>query len=192
MLDEAPPLKRVLAEPQRRRFTVAEVWAMIEHGIIDPDEKFELIDGDFLPMSPKNHRHERTKHILNRALGRVIDDSLFVGIETTIYLDEWTFVEPDLVVVPERLRTEEVTGPDILVAIEIADTSLRRDRDLKAPRYAQAGVPLFWLIDVNARRITIHERPVDGVWTLIRVAGEADVLTVPALPGFSFRLADAD
>ncbi len=182
---DAPTVKTVIGADGmlRRRFTVAEVWSMIEHGIIDPDERFELIDGEFFPMSPKYDPHERIKHVLTRALGRVIDDALFVAVETTLYLDDATFFEPDIIVFPSRLRTEEVGGADVLIAIEIADSSLRRDRDIKAPRYAQAGVPLFALIDVNARTITVHEAPVDGVWSRVRVLTGTDELTVAGAAG---------
>jgi Uma2 family endonuclease len=192
MLDEVLTRQRVLPEPTRRRFTVAEAIAMVEAGVIPEDERFEMIDGDILAMSPLHHAHESVKLSLVEALMDKVDRRRWrVGVETSLYVDERSFVNPDVSVLPRDVRTDEARGPDTCLVVEVADTTPRRDRDEKGPLYARAGVPLFWLIDVNARRITIHERPVDGVWTLIRVAGEADVLTVPALPGFSFRLAEA-
>ncbi len=180
------------ADPGRRLFTVAECVRMLDAEIIPGDERFELIEGDIISMSPLHHAHEAIKSSLIEALVDAIDRKRWrVGSETSLYLDELSFLNPDVSVIPRATPTHEVMARDTALIVEISDSTLRRDKLRKAPLYARHGAPVFWLIDVNARTIAVHEAPVDGVWSRVRVLTGTDELTVPALPGFSFRLADA-
>ena len=97
------------------------------------------------------------KSALNIAIARALPENLWMGVETTIYLSPNTFVEPDLVVYPNGIRLEEVKGSDILLAIEVALTSLAYDRGLKAQLYARHGFNELWVIDA-ARRVTFSIR----------------------------------
>lgn len=188
----APPrLTRAADGLDRRRFTVAEIEAMQEAGIIHPDENFELIEGDIVPMQAKNHPHERVKSALNLALARALPDTLWLGIETSVRLAADTFVEPDLCVYPRHLRLEDVRGGDLVVAIEVADSTLGYDRGLKRRLYAKHGVPLYWSIDATKRTTLILTKPrPDGDWEVVTELGPDATLAVPALPDFAFRLAD--
>jgi Uma2 family endonuclease len=120
----------------RRSFTVAEILRMQDAGIISDDENFELIEG-----------------------ARSLPDPLWLGVASTIYLSANTFVEPDLVVYPRGIKLEEVKGSDILLAIEVALTSLAYDRGLKARLYASHGVNELWVIDADRRRTFVHSSP---------------------------------
>ena len=95
-------------------------------------------------MQAKTHVHELIKSALNIGIVRALPEWLWLGVETTIYLSANTFVEPDLVVYPKGIKLEEVRGSDILLAIEIALTSLDYDRGLKAGLYARHGVNELW------------------------------------------------
>src|SRR5436305_10501929 len=94
----------------RRAFTVSEVLRMQEDGIISEDENFELIEGEIVPMQAKSHVHELLKSALNYHLVRSLPDTLWFGVETTVYLSEDTFVEPDLAVYPRGMKLESVRG----------------------------------------------------------------------------------
>ena len=143
----------------RRAFTVAEVERMLEAGIIDRDENFELIEGEIVPMAAKNHVHERVKSTLNLALARALPDHLWLGVESTVRLSEITYVEPDLAVWPKALRLEQVRGPDVLLAIEVADTSFAFDRGRKAQLYASYGFTELWVVEANSRTSYVHTGP---------------------------------
>ncbi len=106
----------------RRAFTVDEILRMQEAGIIGEDENFELIEGEIVPMQAKTHVHELIKSALTLKLARALPDDLWLGIESTMYVSERTFVEPDLVVYRRGMKLEDVKGPDILLAIEVALT----------------------------------------------------------------------
>ncbi len=172
----------------RRSFTVTEILRMQDAGILAEDENFELIEGEIVPMQAKTHVHELLKSALNIAIARALPDSLWMGVETTIYLAPNTFVEPDLVVYPKGIKLEEVKGSDILLAIEVALTSLPYDRGLKSQLYARHRFREVWVVDA-ARRVTFVHREPDGEgWRSIGERGPDEALSLAALPDFSMRL----
>jgi Uma2 family endonuclease len=175
--------------PPRRAFTVDEILRMQDAGIIHEDENFELIEGEIVPMQAKNSLHERIKLALNRALSRSLPDALQLGIETTLYLSERTFIEPDLTVFP-MMETQKVRGPDILLAIEIADSSLAYDRGLKAQLYARYDVRELWVIDAKKPVTHIYKAPENGKWTSVEIKGAEDALVHPIAPRFAVRLGE--
>jgi Uma2 family endonuclease len=174
----------------RRSFTVDEILRMQETGIISEDENFELIEGEIVPMQAKTHLHELMKSALGIAISRALPSGLWLGFETTIYLTPRTFVEPDLVVYPHGLKLETVKGGDIVLAIEVALTSLPYDRGLKSELYARHGVQEFWVVDAAQRQTYAHRAPVSGAWTERFELGPLDELRHPALPGFALKLGD--
>ncbi|MGH6797451.1 MAG: Uma2 family endonuclease [Roseiarcus sp.] len=172
----------------RRSFTVAEILRMQDTGIIAEDENFELIEGEIVPMQAKTHMHELIKSALTIGIARALPDRLWLGVESTIYLSANTFVEPDLVIYPRGVKLEDVKGSDILLAIEVAATSLAYDRDLKARLHARYGVNELWVIDAERRRTFVHSGPGPAGWRTIVERGREDALTLAALPGLSARL----
>jgi len=172
----------------RRSFTVAEILRMQDAGIISDEENFELIEGEIVPMQAKTHVHELIKSALNIAIARALPERMWLGVETTIYLSPNTFVEPDLVIYPKGIKLEEVKGSDILLAIEVALTSLDYDRGLKARLYARHGFNEFWVIDAARRRTFIHSGSGADRWRSIVERGPEAALTFAALPCFSVRL----
>ena len=173
----------------RRAFTVDEIRRMQDAGIVDPDERFELLEGDIVLMQANNYVHERNKLALNRALSRALPDTLQLGVETSAYLSMITFVKPDLSIFP-MMNTEDVRGTDIILSIEVANSSLRKDLNLKAGIYAKYGVRELWVID--ARKLVTHvfRAPVENVWTHRETWPADAVLTHEAAPGFRMRLSD--
>jgi len=174
---------------ERRAFTAEEIYRMQDLGIIDDDEGFELIEGDIVMMPSKNAPHERFKLALNRALSRALPDTLQLGVETSLVLGERAIFEPDLSVFP-MMDSTSVRGPDVLLAIEVATTTLRKDLKLKAALYAKYGVRELWVIDTTALATTIHRAPERGVWRSVEKLPADAVLTHPCAPGFAIRLAD--
>lgn len=142
----------------RRPWTRGEIEAMVATGIIAEDERFELIGGEVVPMSPKGAPHELVKIELNQHLQRIRPAELSIAQETTLWLDEISFVEPDFCVWPRSIPPVEQRGHDVLLAIEIADTSLSYDRGRKIGIYAAYGVNEVWVIDANRLVTHVHRR----------------------------------
>jgi Uma2 family endonuclease len=134
----------------RRPWTVAEIEAMVAAGIIDEDERFELIGGEVVPMLPKGGRHEMVKLDLNRHFQRTGPDDLHIAQETTLRLDPKSFVEPDFCVFPRSVFPSDLRGHHVLLAIEVSDTSLAYDLGRKIGVYAAFGIPEVWVIDANS------------------------------------------
>ncbi len=182
----------------RRSFTVHDVRRMIDSGILNEDERVELVEGELVVMAAKGYAHDLIKNGLNLALARVLPSDMMVGIENSIQFTDHTILEPDLVVfkrsAPVRSDADfayfERGNP--LLAIEVAVSSLSYDRALKARLYARYGVPELWVIDANERTAWVHRGPTGDSWSWIAECGRNDALATPLLPGFSIRLADID
>ncbi|MBI1868942.1 MAG: Uma2 family endonuclease [Methylocystis sp.] len=175
----------------RRAFTVDEIIAMQDAGIISEDENFELIEGEIVPMGPKYSAHERIKSEIAMELVRACPPDLILGFETSLFLSRDTFVEPDISLYPKRLQSQDVRGPDILLAVEVAASSLPYDLNLKARLYARYGVRELWVIDANERVTWVHMGSSENGWGVVTCEAADETLTCAALPGFAFRLADA-
>jgi len=150
---------------RRHRFTVEEYARMGVAGIFFEDDRVELIDGDVYEMTPIGPTHAGVVDDLAELLISRLAGKARVRIQNPIRLGRHTEPQPDLVVA--RLRAGRYTdrhpeGDDILLVIEVADSSLRYDREAKLPLYAEAGIPEAWLVDVAARSITVHTEPGAG------------------------------
>lgn len=143
----------------RRRFTASEIEGMVARGIIAENERIELIGGEIVPMSPKGARHELVKIRLNRFFQRAAPEHLEIAQETTLYLDEDSFVEPDFIVFPRGLDLKALDGANILLAVEVADSSLAYDMGRKAQIYAAYGVREMWVINANTLVTRMHREP---------------------------------
>jgi Uma2 family endonuclease len=156
----------------RRAFTTADLVRMEEAGIIAPDERLELIGGEIVPMAAKGNRHEVVKVALARLWGLQCPATHVVAQETGLYLDEHNYLEPDFIVFSREVHLKDVKGPDVLLALEVADSSLDYDLRRKPGVYASFGVRELWVIDVAGRRVHVHRQP--------RAEGYRDVSSSPA------------
>lgn len=172
----------------RRAWTVDEVEAMVQAGIIDEHERFELIGGEAVPMSPKGARHEMVKVELNEYLQNTKTDELRIAPETTLRLDERSFVEPDFCVFPRRIALGDMRGYDVLLAIEIADSSLRYDLGRKIGVYAAYGIPEVWVIDALTLVTHVHRRLGAEGYRSIAALGPDETLTSTRAPSIAVSL----
>lgn len=185
------PLRTRAAEGyDRRAFTVAEVKAMVRAGIMDEDEPVELWEGEFVPMNAKHNRHEIWKRRLTRILVTGTPETIAVCIEPSLYLSDITFVEPDVLLHDDRLLPEDVRGPDCLLVIEIADSSLSRDLKAKARIYGKYRVRHYWVLDAENRRAHLLTEPSDEGYRTATVVEAGGELTLPFEPSLTIRLAD--
>ncbi|MBI5941705.1 MAG: Uma2 family endonuclease [Caulobacterales bacterium] len=185
------PIRTRAAEGlDRRAFTVADVRAMIAAGIMDPDEPVELWEGEFVPMNAKHNRHEIWKRRLARRLILGLPESIAVAVEPSFYLSDITFVDPDILIHAEGLLPEDVRGPDVLLVIEIADSSLDKDLRAKARLYARYGVDHYWVLDPERRRAHLLSRPVADLYTQAEVVEADGAITLPFEPALRVTLAD--
>lgn len=189
MNDTGVFLTRAAEGLDRRGFTLAEVEKMIEAGILDADEKFELIDGEIVPMSPQATPHLLMKARIARWLAGIAPASVDIVQDATLVLADQTFVEPDILVLnPDRSRRYPEADQARLV-VEIADSSRARDLFTKAPRYGAAGVPELWVAELNERVTYVFRKPGTGDWANAARVSFDDALEAEFLPGQSVTLA---
>lgn len=174
-------MSSTLAKPgsrdARHRFTVDEYQRMAAAGIFSTDERVELLNGDVVMMTPIGPEHGgRTKRLL-RLLNRLVGDRAIVCVQDPLSLDEHSQPEPDLMLLRPRedfYTQSHPTAADVLLLIEIADSSLARDRDVKLPLYASAGVREVWVVDIHGRVLTIHTRPSASGYASCRTVAKLD------------------
>ena len=173
----------------RRRFTVAEVEAMVAAGVMEEDERVELIGGELVPMSPKGNQHEVVKSALIDLWIRSRPDDCRVTQETTFRLSEDTYLEPDVVIYLRTTGLRALTGTNVLLVVEIANSSLRYDTGRKAALYASFGIRELWVIDAVRLTTRVFREPAADGYRNASDFGPADRITPLIAPeAFALRL----
>jgi Uma2 family endonuclease len=175
----------------RRRWTVAEIEAMVAKGILIEDERFELIGGEVVPMSPKGVRHELVKAELQQCwFPRIVGSPINLVTETTLYIGVDDFREPDFLFWPRSIPLKDVTAGTAILIVEVADSSLAYDLGVKAPAYGRLGLPEYWVIDAKTLVTSIHRRPGPQGYSDPLRAGPSDLLEPLHAPFLAVRLTD--
>jgi Uma2 family endonuclease len=185
-----PVQTQTKAETQirQRRFTVDEFHRMAEAGILHEDDRVELIAGEIVEMSPIGGRHAKCVTELTRVLTSLVGEDMRVSPQNPVELDEHEEPQPDVAVrrAGERYRAGALPIPeDIVLLIEVADTSLTFDRDVKLPLYARSGIEEVWLVDLNASVIERHTEPSESGYRLLRRSGRGETLKSTVLSGLA-------
>jgi Uma2 family endonuclease len=178
-------------EPRRHRLTVADYYRMGQVGILAPDARVELIDGEIIDMAPIGGPHVWTVLHLDRLLQEAAKDKAFVLVQSPLALGDHSAPQPDLALLRPRGEHYRLSlaGPsDVLLIVEVAQSSLRFDRDDKIPLYAHHGIPEVWLIDLEAKRLVRYRNPESGAYALLDEPDLASPLETSALPGTSVDL----
>lgn len=174
----------------RKIFHVEDLFRMAEVGLIKPDERLELIEGEILEMSPKGARHEWLKTQLNFFFGRNCPEGVMFAQELGWTVDEFTYLEPDFIFFREGLRIDAVPAEDALLVIEVADSSLTFDMHTKAALYARKGVREYWVINAAARETHVHLKPKHDGYAIVRTYAEGIRLEPSFLSGLKVTLSD--
>ena len=180
------------AAPTRRRFTVEEYCAMVDAGILAEEERIELLNGEILVMPPIGPPHESGTDQLNDQLLYPLHGRALVRVQGSIMLDDSSLPQPDITVLRRRdnYQRERATAADVLLVIEVADSSLRRDRELKLPHYAAAGIPEVWIANVPARQVEAYSDPVDSVYQTRRIVPADGQISPIAFPDVVLTVGD--
>ncbi len=175
----------------RRSWTVSDVDRMLEAGIIDRRERFELIGGEIVPMSPKGRLHELVKKELNRFWTKAINADIDILPETTLYVGERDFLEPDFIFWPRSMAIEDIRPAELLLVVEVADSSLSYDLGRKAQIYSALGVRDYWAIDAVRMLTHIHRLAESGAEYRPAIPVPHTERATPLLvPDLAVRLAD--
>ena len=149
---------------EKRPITVEEYYKMAEVGILKPNDRVELINGEIYQMSPIGSKHAGVVNRLARIFNELFKNQVTVSVQAPIRLDDKTEPEPDMSIL--KFRSDDYfsghpTPEDILAIIEVANSSLKHDKEVKVPLYARYGIPVYWIIDIDNRKIEVYQNP-DG------------------------------
>jgi len=180
------------ADVPRKLWTRAEYHRLVEAGILDEDSRVELLEGEIIAKMPQDR-----KHIVGCMRGQEVLMGVFgvahVQTQGPIAPDDYNEPEPDIVVLRNRVQDymQDHPGPaDILLAVEVANTTLRADRTIKRAVYARAGILEYWLMDVNGRTLTVFREPGPDGWASETTLTDADAVSPLAAPDAQIAVAD--
>jgi len=175
------------------RLMVDDYHRMGETGILGPELRTELIEGEIVEMTPIGPSHGGTVNLLAKRLTTRVGDAALVSIQNPVVLDDHSEPQPDLALLRPRADFYRDAHPrprDVLLVIEVADSTLRYDRDVKLPLYARAGIPEVWLVDLRGRELVIYRRPGATGYAESVQPGERTALSLPLDPPLTLDLSD--
>jgi len=179
--------------PGRRLLSVEDYHRMGEAGILAPDERVELIDGEIIAMSPIGRMHRGLVNHLTRLLIEAVGTRAIVQVQSSIRLSDRSEPEPDVALLCPRadFYKRAVPGPtDVLLLIEVSDSTLTHDRDTKVPLYAKAAVPEVWIVDVRGERLVTYREPVEHGYSRELALRPVETLELAALADVTIDLSE--
>ena len=178
-------------QPHLYPITVSAYHRMGEMGILDVTQRTELIDARIIAMAPIGSEHADWVDRLTRYFIETIPKNITLRPQNPVYLDENNEPAPDIALLRPRRQPYRAAHPhstDVLLIIEVADTTLSYDRDVKVPIYAQHGIPEVWVVDVVANCLEIHRQPVEGHYRVRLKPRRDETVALSALAEVSVEL----
>jgi Uma2 family endonuclease len=177
-------VQTVPVQLSRLSFTIEQFQRMDESGIFAGDQRLELINGEIVEMSPIGIRHAAAVDRLLELFSSV-NRQCIVRSQNPVQLGDASLPQPDVALLRRRDDFYASAYPrpaDVLLLVEVADTSLAYDRDVKVPLYAQAGIAEVWIVDLNKRELAVYRSLVNGKYTEVRYPQPADTVAPVLLP----------
>lgn len=177
------------AEVKRHRFDVEEYHRMLEAGVLSEDDRVELIGGEIIEMTPIGWRHVECVNRLTMLLAAfAAGKGCVVSVQNPLRLTGDAEPQPDLALIKERPRRNLPASEDVILVVEVAETSLVYDRDIKLPLYARAGIPEVWIVDLRERKVEIYADPASGSYRIFRAAGPSEQLSSETVEDLSVSM----
>jgi Uma2 family endonuclease len=179
------------AEPQKYYFSVGDYYRMAEAGLFSEGQHVELIEGEVIEMSPIGSIHQGCTDELSSLIRDKIRRAAIVRVQGPIHINDYSEPQPDIALLKPRrdyYRRSHPKPEDVLLIIEIADTSVLYDRNVKLPLYASAGIPEAWLIVLPKDFIEVHSEPKNGKYQKVQRLRRGKVLKSPTVPGRSLKV----
>ena len=176
---------------KRRQFTLGQYHQMIATGVLPEGDRVELIEGEILEMAAIGSKHTAQVKRLNRLLSSRLDESILISIQDPIELGPRSEPEPDVALLRWRADYYVASHPqaaDVYLIIEVADSTVEFDREVKGPLYARSGIVECWLIDVSAETITLYRLPTPDGYQHVEICRRGMAIVVAALPDLGFTV----
>ena len=178
---------------KRYHFTVDDFNTMTEQGLFDPTDRLELIEGEIIEISPIGKLHARAVNFLSNLLVQLFKGEFVVSTQNPIVLDDRSEPQPDIAILRHKSDFYKESHPhavDVLLVIEVADTTVEYDRTIKLPKYASAGIPEAWFIDLNAERVEVHTDPKDKTYSVVKIYQRGEDAASESFPSLALPVDD--
>jgi Uma2 family endonuclease len=173
--------------------TADEFEQMGRAGIFHPDARLELLEGGIYEMSPIGSPHAACVKFLSTLLNRLFSDKLLVSVQDPIRLDDFSEPQPDIALLRWRddfYRHAHPTPADVLLVIEVADTTVETDRSYKMPLYAKAGIREAWLVNLPGEKVELYAEPASGIYQVSRNFARGEEAEAHSLPDLRISVAE--
>ncbi|MFY9221256.1 MAG: Uma2 family endonuclease [Blastocatellia bacterium] len=180
-----------MPEIAKRLFTVEEYHQIIETGILEEDDRIELINGEILKMPPIGSHHAAYVDKLNALFSPRLVGQALVRIQSPIRLNNLSQPQPDLALLRPRddfYWQAHPTVDDVMLVVEVAETSSEYDRTVKLPLYAQSSIDEVWLIDVSNRRLEVYRQPQEGQYRQVHILLRGHSISPLHFPSFNISI----
>ncbi|MGH8580731.1 MAG: Uma2 family endonuclease [Gammaproteobacteria bacterium] len=170
---------------RRHRLTVADYHLIGNAGIVSENDRVELIEGEIIDMAPIGSEHAAVVRRLVRLFDRIIGEQAIVSAQDPIWLSSFSEPEPDIALLRYRedfFRHAHPRPDDVLLIVEVADTSLRYDREVKLPLYARHGILEVWIVDLENRCLHMFREPAEGGYKQVQTTDHPGVIAPLHLP----------
>ncbi len=177
----------------KHHFTVADFNFLSDGGKFKPDDRLELIEGEIYEMSPIGSLHARCVNFLNSVLTKILAGESIVSVQNPVIVNDFNQPQPDLAVLRRQedfYKDSLPAATDVLIVIEVSDSSVQLDRNVKFPKYASAKIPEAWLIDLVADRIEVHFGPKDETYGTVKIYQRGEEITSETMPEIKFKVDD--
>ncbi|MCL1465853.1 Uma2 family endonuclease [Argonema galeatum] len=177
----------------RRKFTVEQYHQMVDAGILTEDDRVELIRGEIVEMTSIGRRHAAGVNRLVRLFTQLLGDNIILSPQNPVELDEGSEPQPDVALLQPRPDFYESGHPqiqDIILLIEVADTTVESDRNVKIPLYAENGIVEAWLVDINEQCVEVYRSPSPTGYQNVQRFVRGESLSILAFPDINITVDD--
>lgn len=182
----------MMVQLERRLWTVEEYHEMVEAGILQEDDRLELMEGEVITMSPVGVRHIACVNRLNDLLTAHFRGRAVVSVQNPVRLDDLSEPQPDVILMEYRddfYASRAATAEDVLL-IEVSDSPLAYNRQIKRPLYAKSGIPEYWIVNLIDNTIEVHREPQGDGYRERFVVDSQQMITAVAFPDVTFQVED--
>jgi Uma2 family endonuclease len=179
--------------PAKHRFSVEDYYRMAETGVLRPDARVELLDGEIIDMSPIGPFHGGVTRYLIEFFADASKKRWITDAQNPVQLDDHSEPQPDLMLLKPSghyYKKRQPTPKDVFLLVEIADTSLERDQEIKLPAYARSGIAEVWIVDLNEQTIEVYRQPNFTGYASKTVLAAGDKATPQAFPDMALDVAE--
>ncbi|MEL7086314.1 MAG: Uma2 family endonuclease [Cyanobacteria bacterium J06597_1] len=181
----------MVVQAPHRQFTVDEYYRMAEAGILTPDDRVELIEGEIVQMSPMGSRHAACIKRLTQLFVATLQMQAIVSVQTPVRLGDYSEPEPDFAILKPRsdfYATQHPQPVEVFALVEVSDSSLPFNRNTKAVLYAREGIGEFWIVDLNAPSLEVYRSPSSEGYRDVRMLRKGELVAFQAFAEMPFKV----